>query len=148
MKRSMAVSALIIVISMWSVAYASDATRRRGPSDRGSRHELLAQLPADKEILFHKTMREAREKASEIRSQIKELREDVKVILTADQFDEDLFRKRTSSLETLHSKMHATMEEAVVILAKQFTADERKILVQLLPRKLGHGRRSPERRHQ
>ena len=146
MKRVMAVSALIIVISMWSVAYAWDGTGRRGFRDRCSPQELLAQLPADKEMLFHQTMREAREKASEIRTQIRELRKEIKVILTADQFKEDLFREKTNSLETLRSKMRATMEEAVVMLAKQFTPDERKVLAELLPPKPGHHRHPAERK--
>lgn len=147
MKRTMAVSALIIVISMWSVAHASDVTGRRRCGDRSSRQELLAQLPADKEMLFHQTMREAREKASEIRAQIKALREEIKGILTADRFEEALFREKTNSLEMLRGKMRATMEEAVVKLAKQFTADERKILAELLPPKPGRHRHLAERRH-
>jgi uncharacterized membrane protein len=146
MKRVKAVSALIILICMWSVAYASDGAGRRRSGDGCSPQKLLAQLPADKEMLFHQTMREAREKASEIRTQIRELREEIKDILTADQFVEDLFREKTNSLETLHTKIRATMEEAVVMLAKQFTADERKILAELLPPKPGHHRHSPERR--
>ncbi|MCK4785834.1 MAG: periplasmic heavy metal sensor [Desulfobacteraceae bacterium] len=148
MKRTMAVSALIIVISMWSVAYASEGTGRGGSRGRCSPQELLAQLPADKEMLFHQTMREAREKASAIRAQIKALREEIKGILTADRFEEDLFREKTNSLEMLHGKMRATMEEAVVKLAKQFTADERKILAELLPPKPGRHRHLRERRHQ
>lgn len=140
MKRRMAVSALIIVMSMCTVAYASDGTKRRGACDRSSRQEPLSQLPADKEMLFHQTMREARGKASEIRTQIKTLREEIKNILTADQFEEALFREKTNRLEALRSQMRATREEAIVILAKQFTADERKILAELLPSKPGRHR--------
>lgn len=142
MKRRMAVSALVIVISMLTVAHASDATRRWGTGDRSSRQELLSQLPADKEMLFHHTMREAREKGAAIRDQIRTLREEIKNILVADQFDEALFRGKKKSLEALLSQMRATREEAVVTLAKQFTADERKILAELLPSK--PGRRHPQ----
>jgi len=137
MKKRMAFSALMIVIFMWTAAHASDWKKRGGPGDRSSRQELLSQLPADKEMLFHQTMREARQKAFEIRTQIKTLRAEIKEILTGDQFKEDLFREKTNSLETLRSKMRVTMEEAVVTLAKQFSADERKILAELLPLKPG-----------
>jgi uncharacterized membrane protein len=147
MKRRMAVATLIIVMSMCTVAYALDGTKRRGADDRSPRQELLSQLPADKEMLFHQTMREARQKASAIRTQIKTLRGEIKDILTADQFEEGLFREKTNSLETLRSKMRATMEEAVVTLAKQFTADERKILAELLPPKPGRHLHSRERGH-
>jgi uncharacterized membrane protein len=147
MKRRMAVSTLIIAISMCTVAYASDGTKRWGADDRSPRQELLSQLPADKEMLFHQTMREARQKASAMRTQIKTLRAEIKDVLTADQFDEALFREKTNSLETLRSKMRATMEEAVVTLAKQFSADERKILAELLPPKAGRRPHSRDCRH-
>ena len=147
MKKRMAVSTLIIVIAMCTVAYASDGKNRWGADDRSSRQELLSQLPADKEMLFHQTMREARQKASAIRTQMKTLRAEIKDILTADQFNEGLFREKTNTLETLRNKMRATMEEAVVTLAKQFSADERKILAELLPPKPGRHLDSRERRH-
>ena len=83
-----------------------------------------------------------------MRSQTKQLRREIKEILTADQFDEDLFREKTSSLEALHQEKHAAMQEAIVTLAKQFTAEEREILVQLLPGKRGHGRRAPGQKNQ
>lgn len=139
MKTKMAVFGLIIVMSVCSLAYAFNGDRRRGPGKKAFRYELLGQLPAEKEMLYHKTMREVRENGSDLRSQIKALREDIREIMTADQFDEKHFREKTSQLEALQMKKHATMQEAIVILAKQFTADERKVLVQLLPGKTGHG---------
>lgn len=41
---------------------------------------------------------------------------------------------------------HKNMQEAVVTLAKQFTVDEREILVQLFPGERGPGRHSPAQR--
>lgn len=148
MKTRLTLSALIILVSVCSLAYAFDGSRGRGPGYRALKSELLAKLPAEKEMLFHQTMREAREKGAALRSQIKALRQDIREILTADTFDEDLFRKKTSSLEALQMKRHATIQEAIVTLAKQFTADERKILVQLFPGKMGPGRHARGPRYQ
>jgi len=145
MKTRMAVSALIIVMSLCSLAFASDGRRGRGSADRVSQDELLAQLPAEKETLYHQTMREVRKQGFEMRAQVKQLREEIKNIVAADQFDEELFRAKTKSLEELQMKRRASMDEAIATLARQFTADERQILVQLLPGKSGHGRRLPER---
>lgn len=147
MQRKMAVLVLVIVISIWSVAYASDGTGRRGWGwgDRPSPGELLAQLPADKEMLFHQTMREAREKASAMRAQVKEYRKEIKETLTADQFKKNLFREKMNSLKTLYSKMRATREDAIVKLAKDFTAKERQILAKLMSRIGGHHRHRAER---
>jgi uncharacterized membrane protein len=145
MKTRMAVSALIIVMSLCSLAFASDGCRGRGSADRGSQDELLAQLPAEKETLYHQTMREVRNQGFETRAQVKQLREEIKNVVAADQFDEEVFRAKTKSLEELQMKRRAAMDEAIATLAKQFTADERQILVQLLPGKSGHGRRPAQR---
>ena len=140
MKTRMALSALIIVMSMCTVAYAWEGTKRRGAGQRSSRQALLSQLPADKEMLFHQTMRQAREKGAAIREQTKTLRHEIKNILVADQFDEAGFRGKKKSLEALLSQMRANREEAIVVLAKQFSADERKILAEVLPFKPGRHR--------
>ena len=92
-------------------------------------------------------MRGVRKKGSEIRIQIKELRAELKEIITADQFEEELFREKVKALETLRSEMHATMVESVVSVAKQFTANEREILVELIPPRAGHGPHSPGHGH-
>ncbi len=139
MKTKMAVFGLIIVMSVCSLAYAFDGDRRRGPGKKALRYELFGQLPVEKEMLYHQTMREVRENGSDLHSQIKTLHKNIREIIAADQFDEKLFREKTSQLEALQMKKHATMHEAIVILAKQFTADERKVLVQLLPGKSDHG---------
>jgi hypothetical protein len=132
MKTRMVVSGLVIVMSVYSLAHAFDCDQGLGPGNKVSRRELLSQLPAEKEILFHQTMRGVREKGSKIRTQIKELRAELKEIITAARFKEDLFREKEKALETLHSEMHAIMVESVVSLAKRFTADEREILVELI----------------
>jgi len=148
MKTRMVVSALVIVMSVCSLAHAFDCGRGVGPGNKVSRNELLSQLPAEKEMLFHQTMRGVRGKVSKIRIQIKELRAALKEIITADRFEEELFREKIKALQTLHSKMHATMMESVVSVAKQFTADERKILVELISPKTFHGPHSPGYGHQ
>lgn len=138
MKKRMVVSALIMVMSLWSVAYAYNGTGPLGCGKRPLQQELLGKLPAEKEMLFHQTMREARGKASGIREQMKTTRQEIEEIITADRFEEDLFRKKMRDMQALQKKMHATMEDAVVMLATQFTADERKVLIKLLPGKMGH----------
>ena len=148
MKTKMVVSTLGIVMLAYSFAYAFDGHRDWRSDNKVSRQELLSQLPSEKEMLFQQTMRGVREKGSELRSQLNELRKEIKNILTADPFNEDLFREKTNSLEALRSQMHTNREEAIVILAKQFTADEREVLVQLLPGKKGHGRKGPGQKGQ
>ena len=148
MKTRMAISGLVILLCVCTMAYAFDGVRGPRSADKVSKQELLSQLPVEKEMLFHQTMREARGKSSAMRSQTKQLRREIKEILTAEQFDEDLFREKTSSLEALHQEKHKAMQDAIVTLAKQFSAEEREVLVQLLPGKRGHGRRASWQKNQ
>ena len=148
MNSKMIVWAMGIVMLVCSSAYAFDSDRGLRSDRKVTRQELLSQLPSEKEMLFHQTMRDVREKGTALRTQMKDLRKELKNILTADTFNEDLFREKNDSLEAIHSQLHANREAAIVNLAKQFTADEREILVQLLPGKRGQGRRTPGHRGQ
>jgi uncharacterized membrane protein len=98
----------------------------------------MSQLPADKEMLFHQTMREVREKTSGIHQQIKGLKAEIKNILTAPEFNDALFLEKMKSIQELHITMKEVRNEAIVKLAKQFTQEEREILAELIPQKHRH----------
>jgi uncharacterized membrane protein len=135
MKNKLSALVLIVAMSLCSFAYAYDI---KGPGDRTPRHKLLYQLSAESEILFHQTMRDAWKKTVNIREQLKELRAEIKDILTAPEFDEVLFLEKTKSIQNLRQLMKTTMDEAVVKLANQFTQEEREILIKLIPHKHSH----------
>jgi len=139
MQKTLVVLVLMVAISFCSIGYAYDG---KGSGMRQPRHDLLSQLPADKEMLFHQTMREVREKTVGIRQQIKELKTEIKNILTAPEFDDDLFLEKIKNIQKLHIMMKEARNEAIVKLAKQFTQEEREILAELFPQKhRPHGRR-------
>jgi uncharacterized membrane protein len=136
MKKSLSVLATVIaVISICSVVYAFEG---RGHGDRASKHELLSQLPADKEMLVHQTMREVREKTAENREQIKELKQEILDVLSAPAFDEKMFFEKIKDMQILRQKERQTMVEGFAKLAKQFTQEERKILAEIIPLKHRH----------
>jgi uncharacterized membrane protein len=138
MKQRVAVFAVIVAMSVCSMVYAYDS---KGRGDKESRQILLTQLPAEKEMLFHQTMREVREKTANIRKQIKELTAEINDILTAPEFNEVLFLEKTKKVQELHKMMSTARNEAIVKLAKQFTQEERRILAKLIPQKnRSHGR--------
>jgi uncharacterized membrane protein len=83
-------------------------------------------------------MREVRGRTAEIRSQLRELRDEIKEILTATEFNEDLFLEKTKTVRELQRMKYEAMEDAIVKLAQQFTQEERLILAQMLPLKGGH----------
>ena len=140
MKKRLAVLVLIVAMSVCSIVYAYDG---KGRGDRPPRQKILNQLPADKEMLFHQTMREVRGKTANIREQIKELKAEINDILTAPEFNEALFLEKTKRVQELHKMIRAATDEAIVKLAKQFTQEERKILAKLIPEKNRYHGRPP-----
>jgi len=136
MKKSLSVLVIVIaVISICSIVYAFEG---KGRGDRAPKHELLSQLPADKEMLFHQTMREVREKTAENRGQIKKLKKEILDVLTAPAFDEEMFLEKIKSMQILRQKERQIMVEGFAKIAKQFTQEERKILAQIIPLKHRH----------
>jgi len=140
MQKIVVVLVSIIALSFCSIGYAYDG---KGTGARKHRQELLSRLPADKEMLFHQTMREAREKTAGIRQQIKALKAEINNILTAPEFDDALFLEQMKSIQELHMMLKEARTEALAKLAKQFTQEEREILAELIPRKHRHQSRGP-----
>ena len=142
MKKGLAVFVLIVAMSLCSIVYAYHG-KGQGRGDRPPRQMLLNKLPAEKEMLFHQTMREVRGKTADINGQIKELKAEINDILTAPEFNEALFLEKTKRVQELHKMIRAATDEAIVKLAKQFTQEERKILAKLIQQKHRHHGRPP-----
>ena len=119
---------LIALISLCSMVQAFD-----GPP----LHKRTPQLPPDKEMLFHQTMREVREATTSIHEQIKGVETEIRGVLIAPEFNEALFLERTRRLQDLHKMENEAMDKAAAKLANEFTAEERKILAEIISRKPG-----------
>jgi uncharacterized membrane protein len=119
---------LMVVISACSIVQAFDGR----PA-----HERKCQLPPDKEMLLHQTMREVREATMDIHDQIRGLEAEIRDVLTAPEFNEALFLEKTRRLQDLHKMESEAMDKAVAKLANQFTAEERKILAEIISRRPG-----------
>ena len=126
MKKILTVLVLTVAISLYSMVQAFDG---RPP------HERMPQLPPDKEILFHQTMREVRETTTSIHEQIMGVEAEIRGVLIAPEFDEALFLERTRRLQDLRKMESEAMDKAVAKLASQFTIEERKILAEMVYRK-------------
>jgi uncharacterized membrane protein len=148
MNMGLAVSALVLGLSMWSPAYAETAHEgdRCESKSSGARHKLLEQLPAEKEVLFQRTMREARDRMAGVREEIVKAREDARIVLLAPEFHEALFKEKTARVHDLLEKEHQVMRDAIATLAKQYTPEERKLLAEVLDASKPH-RRWASHRH-
>ncbi len=128
MNKMLVAVIFILAISLSSIVQAFDG---RPPQD------VLRQLPADKEMLFHQTMRGVWEATANIREQIQRVEAEARAVLTAPKFDEALFLEKKKNLEELHKTAGETMDRAITKLASQFTVRERAILAELSSHKPG-----------
>ena len=135
MKKVLAASVILLVFSLSSTVQAFD---------RHPRQEVLSQLPADKQTLFHQTMGQAWEGTKDIRDQSKDLKVEINGILTAPEFNEAIFLEKSQTLHDLHKTMAAAMDKAFAEVAKQCSPEERAILAQVSPGRRGHHGRSSE----
>jgi uncharacterized membrane protein len=147
MKKVLAVSALTLGLFMGSTAFADTAESgdRCEYKSSGARYKLLEQLPAEKEMLFQRTMREAREQKAGIREQMVKAREEARAVLLAPEFNEALFKEKTARVYGLIEREHQVMGDAIATLAKQYTPDERKLLAEVLAKSDSHRRWSSHR---
>jgi len=132
MKKILAVVMIVGGMAVWSLAYAVGDQAPHYDGGKTSRQDVLSQLPVEKEVLFRRTMREAREKAAGYRGDIDKARQAVKESLGASEFNEAALRERMKRVQELREQQRHAMEDAVVKLAKQYTPEERKILAQLI----------------
>ncbi len=147
MNKLLAIVALVSGLSGWSTAYADTAHEGdRCEYKSSARHQLLGRLPAEKEVLFHRTMREARKQMDGIREDVVKAREEARSVLLASEFNESLFKEKTAKIHELVQREHQVMEGAIATLAKQYTPEERKLLAEVLATGKSH-RRWASHRH-
>lgn len=131
MKMKTWVSFLMVGVIVGSLAfYAGASPYRHGHGNPGK--DVLSQWPAEKEMLFHQTMRDARDNAKTVKEEVRKLRGEMKELLAAAKFDDVLYREKSARIRELRNASEKVMGEAIVTLAKQFNQDERKILAQLI----------------
>lgn len=149
MNKMLAGLALALGLAMVSTAYADTKESGEQCEYKASeaRQKLLDQLPAEKEVLFHRTMREAREQQAGIREEIGKAREEAKAVLLAPEFNEVAFKEKTAKVHGLMARQHQVMEDVIAKLAKQYTPEERKVLAEVLDKAKDrrHGRWSSHR---
>lgn len=148
MKKRVLITLLVAGLLLSSLAYAFDGRPMRGGGEWGEepRHqEVLNQLPEGKADLVRYTFREARQQTAAMRDQLASLRNDIKDVLKAPQFDEAQYIEKTHQMQTLRNEMHNIMTEAIAGLAKQLTQEEREVLAEFVPRGPGGHGRGPKR---
>ncbi len=114
------------------VAFSAQAQQGR-KGHRVSKGTILNQLPQDKEMLYHQTMRSLRDNNQQGFEQARALHEELVNILKAKTFDETAFKRKSDEVFELRNKRREAMQNAMIDLAKQFNQEERAVLSQILP---------------
>lgn len=95
---------------------------------------LEAKLPPEKFKLFTEVMGGAKSECKQIRKQIRETRAQTLSILTASEFDEESFQREVDKLHELRGQVTDRVAEATLVLARQFSPEERQLLGEYIER--------------
>ncbi len=97
------------------------------------RLEAFAELPSDKQELILSTFKSVKEENGGLIEEIKQAHEDLRSILTAEEFDAEAFKAQAEKLQSLMTQGFDSFTEAVAEVAPQLTKQEREILASLAP---------------
>ena len=132
-------TALILTGGLVTYAYSNEDGSKHKNYDREKHfQEIISQLPAEKAELVEATMEKMHEERKESFTQIRALEKEIKVILTAEKFDEKAFSAKSAELHKLHGASQEKMNHTIIDLASQMSSDERKILAKVFKPKFKH----------
>ena len=105
------------------------------PSARTQRmEEALKKVPEPAQSRFREKFAQIRAVNDPLRQQIDEARAETLRILAAEQFDEAAYDRQVSKIEELRSQMFKRMGQDFKQTAKEFSAEERRMLAEVLRR--------------
>lgn len=124
---------------MFGGAAMAEIPAGKGPHGTPPRVEaVLEKLPKEKADLFRATMKGLKEDRQASREQHKKLRGELEAILTAPTFDKAAFLAKSKEIAALRDAKRQKFEEAIASIAGQYTQEERKMLVDAMPKHGGH----------
>ena len=103
--------------------------------------ESFSKLPSDKQTLVIETMETVHTENKELKQQAKEIKQAMKAVLTAPEFDAKAYQTYADQLQDIRIQMMTAKTGAIKDLASQMNQQEREVLVDILPKgKRGHGK--------
>ena len=108
--------------------------------------EAFSKLPQDKQTLVVETMDNVKTENKELRQQAREIKQAMKGVLTAPEFDANAYQAYADQYQALKVQMMTAKTGAIKELASQMNQQEREILLELMPKgKKGHGKHHAKR---
>ena len=96
--------------------------------------EALKKVPEPAQSRFREKFAQIRAVNDPLRQQIDEARAETLRLLAAEQFDEAAYDRQISKIEELRSQMYRRMGQDFKQTAKEFSAEERRMLADVLRR--------------
>lgn len=138
MKKILATTAILSTLMLGSVAIAGDHEQCKYKHKGEHVKEMLADLPAEKAELIKSFMQEMKEGRKEKWAAMKANRDEMRNLLTAEDFDKGAFISKALEIDALHSKAKLKMSEKVADLAGKLSLEEREVLAKVIERKMKH----------
>ena len=108
--------------------------------------ESFSKLPQDKQTLVVETMETVRTENKELKQQAREIKQAMKGVLTAPEFDAKAYQAYADQLQEIKVQMMTAKTGAIKELATQMNQQEREVLLEIMPKgKKGHGKYHGER---
>ena len=108
--------------------------------------ESFSKLPNDKQTLVIETMESVHDQNKELRQQAQDIKQALKDVLTAPEFDANAYQAYADQLQGLKIQMMVAKTGAIKDLASQMNQQEREVLLEIMPKgKKGHGKHHGER---
>lgn len=122
-------------VLMFSGAAMAEIPAEKGPHGTPPRVEaVLEKLPKEKADLFRTTMEGLKTDRQASREQFKTLRTELEAIMTAPKFDKAAFMAKSKEIAELRDTKRMKFEEAFASIADRYTQEERKMLVDAMPK--------------
>src|SRR5579884_2627059 len=128
MKKLITITALFCAFSLPSAALA------HGSMQSGYLEQALSTLPQEKAEDFRDAMQQAHEENKELYGQAHQLRQDMRRILTAPDFDADAFTAKSEELRQVHDQITENLDDAFAQAAEDLSPRERMKLADALER--------------
>ncbi len=113
--------------------------------------EISTELPVEKQEMLREAMTNLHKESRGIKRKIHKVRKQIVKILTAPEFNEQLYDKKVQELHNLHGEMAKGLSDVTKKLAVKFTPSERRVLAEIIKRRphrrRPHDRSGPFRRH-
>lgn len=139
MKKILATTLLVSMVGFGGMASAEshgDRHERKGPPPLMER--TLEKLPDDKAALVRNFLQEMREGHKEKWQEMKQDREEMRALLTAETFDKEAFLRRAKETHKAKEKAKWQHHEKMAELASKLNAEERRILADAMSERMKH----------